>query len=101
MRCGIAGAGAISPMHFENADVSLVGLVAVAVITWPTGTPAPKTTDVFPVPVEPVVIAVAPNNTSPSPNPDGSQAALLNTSMLKVVFGAADRLSQTVVVMPD
>ena len=80
--------------------MSFPGLVAVAVMTWPSGTWTPATKIVRPRPVAFVVSVFEPRYVSPSPNVDGSQVGLLKKSRVYVVLGALTSVVVTVVVPP-
>src|SRR5262245_48141703 len=83
----VAYSGLATTKGAENSDVFPDDSVAVAVTIFPTGT-APageKVNAAFPSPS--VVTTTAPSNRAPSPNPDGSTASLLKSSIRTVVFG--------------
>lgn len=66
--------------QFENSDVLFSGSVAVEVMTSPTPAPPELNVNVA-VPVASVVTSIVPMNSSPSPKPDGSHAALAKNSI--------------------
>src|SRR5262249_21441990 len=88
----------VTTMQLENGEVSLAGVGGVAVREWAMGTASPTTIWTRPRPVAFVVRDTVPRNFSPSPNPEGSQAALLKRSMAKVVLGVLTSATRAVVL---
>jgi hypothetical protein len=74
-------------MHWEISEVLPSWSVAVAVKNWPTATGAGRETVKLTVPLALVVTTVEPTGSSPSPNPDGSQARFTKNSRVKEVVG--------------
>src|SRR5262249_35253999 len=101
-RAGPSGEAApVTTTQLENWEVSLVGLVAVAVTNRSGSTPTPRTSVKAAMPLASVVTVAVPKNCSTSPKPDGLQTVLLKNSRLKVVAGVLVRVPTMVVLLPS
>ena len=63
-------------MQFENSEVLPLGSVAVAVSTFPAGTPTANIALMLALQLLSVVTVVEPRKVWPSPRPEGSQIEL-------------------------
>src|SRR5438105_2332756 len=99
-RVRLAGGAGVACRHWENSEVSLPGLVAVAVMNWPGVTEAGSVTLKVALPSAPVVAMVKPRKVWPSPKPEGSQVGLPKNSMRKVVLAVLLSVPWIVALVP-
>jgi hypothetical protein len=85
----------------ENSDVLLLESVAVAVISRPDGNVIGKVTLKLVFPLPSVITVVEPIKVSPSPLPEGSQAALEKNSSENVVLAVLLSVPWMVVLPPE
>ena len=83
----------------ENSDVLPAGSVAVAEMTWPTGTTVEELATKLAFPLASVVTETEPRYVWPWPCPEGSATGLANNSMRNVVLGVLCNVPATTVCM--